>query len=262
MGLVRDRKADLELVKVVDYELSVWELLGRILDTNSLITPFRFMYLYRYNAIGTYAGGKLYEDGYMTQAASLVLDFYLQLPHFGPSDEDLHDDLKAVEIREFGIHIASINVYKSVHVYKSLTYRSHSSELIYLPGDPAKDIPGKRLRACALVGSCDSQCRKYCCSRTILGFARVDPIIEPPVRRHEKTGSVITMEEASLREQSPRAHFYMCNQELEQRLPKLLRSMKNLTRAVKVAPEQYRLDTDLRLWWYCLTFLRSSTSRW
>jgi hypothetical protein len=66
------------------------------------------------------------------------------------------------------------------------------------------------------------------------------------MRRYEKIGSGITVEQAPLRQQRPRDHTHMGNQELEQRLPKILRAMKVLTRAVKVASEQYRLDTDLQ----------------
>jgi hypothetical protein len=107
LGLVGDREQDLELVKVIDYTTTSWQLLLAILATKALRRPLEFIAYYSSRVL------EEQEDMCRMSAVSLEFDVYMRLERYGPHNllqENFEDQpYSRTEMQRFSIYMDSKN---------------------------------------------------------------------------------------------------------------------------------------------------------
>jgi hypothetical protein len=146
LGLVGDRKQDLELVKVIDYTTTTWQLLLAILATKAIWRPLEFVAHYSSRVM------EEQDDMRRTSAVSLEFDVYMRLERYGPYNhlQENFDNqpYSRTEMQRFSIYMDSTKrntdyIDERVYIDRCpATHKEQLSVLLYLQADTLKDHYG------------------------------------------------------------------------------------------------------------------------
>ena len=174
-SILGDSEEDLRLISLIDYSLTVWQLLQRILALNYLtLSPFRFAYQYNRFVI------KGQSDDHMGDYVSMELEKPLSWQLCGADGSryaraegsPLQMAMAIQASRAIMYHEATSGDTVEIAVYtprwRTLAVRSGTSveQCVGLPS-----LKLLHLRTCALFEACDSRCTTTCATHAIVGFS-------------------------------------------------------------------------------------------
>ena len=245
LGLVKQRDHNTKLVTIINYEISVWELLQRILDCKVLREPIAFVHYYAKNIIMET------RDKHMKDFVSLSMEVCLQLPeHVETHCLDSSDDLPGIHVCFQALN-ASFNSEannetgscSTLYLYMWPDCPPRSYVLLALPAIRSPSKPTSSFfRPCALIEPCEADCGTACCGHAIVGFAQVCCNTGLP----DQTNATGMMNEKPAQHQISTENRSLLHKNMQATsLPEALLTFQKLTRAIKTGPSQYSLETKL-----------------
>jgi hypothetical protein len=168
LGLVGKRAKDMELIGMIDYSLTVWQLLQRILAQNILQEPFYSLRIYDMHLL------KNQEDNHMHMhdVVNMQLQYHAHWPLRG-SDDSRYADLDGSCLRmalalptDGSSRLGEYGVILAVHTQDRHTVLERTvASFRFYPS--TQSFPA----AYILTEACDSQCSTACVSHRIVGFS-------------------------------------------------------------------------------------------
>jgi hypothetical protein len=170
LGLVGDRKQDLELVKVIDYIITTWQLLLAILATKAIRRPLEF--------VAHYSSRVMEEQDDMRRTSAVSLEFDVYMPYNHLQENFDNQPYSRTEMQRFSIYMDSTKrntdyIDERVYIDRCpATHKEQLSGLLYLQADTLNDHYDD-WRICALVEDCGPPCKTPCSGYAIIGFSKV-----------------------------------------------------------------------------------------
>jgi hypothetical protein len=242
LGLVGAREEELELVSMVDYNLTVWQLLQRILDSNVLAnSPFRFTEQYNRFVI------KGQQDKYMCGPIHVKLAPNSQWELCGPDDSrytsvDGSSLRMAMAMRASptmsyneeptGYYVVEIMMYTSE--WRTTSKQSGVSVRLY-SGDHYVSEKLLHYSIYVLVQDCDSQCTTTCTTHAILGFSW---IFYSRGDRASGPAPAVPIDN-SLINRTASANLYELMYKIQQRSAKMIEAASNKARVGMISDQHY-----------------------
>ena len=175
LGLLEGTEEDLRLTNIVDYSLTVWQLLQQILRLDILKSPFKFAEQYNRYVI------KGQRDNYMGGHVGLKLMTTLPMQPRGADDShyartegsswEMAMGIRTVQrsgiYREVDAEAVQVAMYTSR--WRSIS--GQSGVLVRLSQYPGTLTTSDSLYAHVLVEACDSRCATTCATHTVIGFS-------------------------------------------------------------------------------------------
>jgi len=176
LGLLGDSEEDLRLISIIDYSLTVWQLLQQILALNILkSSPFKFIEQYNRCVI------KGRRDDYMGVYFSLELGKLQSWQPYvaddsrytraGGSPLQMDPDIRALRVIRYCEATSDDTVEIEMYTPEGRTVSRPSTASVRL--SLSFDLPMflQPLETCALVEACDSRCTTACVSHAVIGFS-------------------------------------------------------------------------------------------
>ncbi|CAN9204477.1 unnamed protein product [Alternaria alternata] len=257
LGLVGDRKKDLQLSSLIDYDLTAWQLLKHILDSKVLWEPFRFAECYNRYLI------KGQKDKHMHDRTNLELDCYLDWKYCDSS----HSLYKSIDRSSFQPalrafqgcvsaklgHMDVSNNHSIVYAHDWRTVSRRSCVLLRLSTNVLELLNEVAFVTYALVEACDLRCKKSCASHPIIGFVGVTSSHE----EEHQTMSPMTPIELPLPTDHALGEMFKFRKDAQQRMGELLIAGEKKARAVRCKSTQYKLEINLEVMMQLSTFMVS-----
>jgi hypothetical protein len=165
LGLIGEQTRDLELIAMIDYSLTIWQLLHSILASNVLRDPLGFTEHYNRSVI------KGQKDRYMHDCVNMELQYRSDWPFYG-SDDSRYADLDGSCLR-MALALPSDGL--SIPPYCKIVFAVYTRDRQMVPERPCVLLllsphgliyPGMSI----IAEACDSRCSTTCAFHRILGL--------------------------------------------------------------------------------------------
>jgi hypothetical protein len=251
LGLVTQQDENVLLSRIIDYELTVWQLLHRILHSGALLEPIIFTYHYAKNVI------MATKDVHMRDLISVPLRNHLQLPEQYESncmDSGMELQQPHVCMQQFDSVIESdaVDAQMSRGTLFLYAWSSNPPQAYTMVALPGTHLPLKEsnpaLYTYVLIEPCEDNCQLGCVGHPAVGLALSllwDARHPGRSTKEAMINAMTTAIKPPTLGNARRSHSIFHARMHEKHLPEALNSFKQSTSIVKITPTQHRLDTDL-----------------
>lgn len=247
LGLIKGQDPSLELERIVDYDLTVWELLDRILASGLLQSPINFVHQYAENVILEE------EDEHMKSTISLNLSARLQLPKhqvsncldIGLETPQPHFCFQALELCSSMSDDDNAAPFARIFLYSWPTWPPRPYVLLLLSTFNTTSLPYP-VHICAIIDPCEETCTTHCSGHLVLGFAVSSFMTSFP--EHPTTWSLthaVRVKNSNAYDHSSRSHSLLHTKLQNDILPAALSTFQSTIHIQKVSGKDYDMRTQL-----------------
>ena len=258
LGLLKGTEKDLRLISIIDYSLTVWQLLQQILALDILDFPFKFAEQYNRYVI------KDQRDDYMGGYVSMELkqDVYWNLSgaeRAAGSSLNTVMTIRASRAIRYSEATNNDTVEVAVNTPRWRTIAVRSGISVELSFGLLSTKPSYLLRTRALVEACDSQCATSCTTHAVVGFSWIS--WRYPKKPYEPA-SIISID-VPLSASHASGDVSRLIHNIQQRSMELVEAMSSKVRMIATGrssdhqnPILYKLETDVETMVMLSTFIK------